>query len=200
MCSNGWKTTSSYTFRPPHLVPGYTGYIPQQRYGYGDTFGCVTAQCFHSQRTEQLFNKTDQVARKYFASGTPKSFPTTHSNNPESVLANRKQDREKLLANQKYSRTIEGTREEQLNNYLQSCQKHREHYADQSGTVQRVNLFILPKLTHNYKPPGKRPISRNEVMPPNNPKFVYNHHAHHHDNRRASVRDRGIRDQFFENR
>jgi len=91
----------------------YTGYIPQQRYGYGDTFGTITTELFHKHRDCQL-----QKTKTHSAAGK-NAFPTVYSNNPASVLGNRKRCRERWLANQKYSRTLEGTKEDEMNNFLQ---------------------------------------------------------------------------------
>lgn len=48
-------------------------------------------------------------------------FPTVFSNDPKLVLAHRKRSRERWLASQKYQLKEEGTKEGQLEGFLQVC-------------------------------------------------------------------------------
>lgn len=197
--SQGWETTNSYTYRPANITPKYTGYIPEQRYQFGDTFGNTNQLLLYKRPTSTVV-QTD----RYNLYKHSKDF----ARNPKLAFAH-KISREKWLAAQRYKRTDEGTPEKDMENFLQNCQKHREHYQDLTGRRKRVDEFILPKLTMAIpKTNDTYDIldlkKQHEKVQEFNPVAVSDYIRRCNDQKqtkfRGTCRQRAIRDQVFENR
>ncbi|XP_020620813.1 UPF0573 protein C2orf70 homolog B-like [Orbicella faveolata] len=146
-----FNTTNQTTSQDPKHMPGYAGYCPQAKFWhYGDTFGNTTAKCFQEKRTAKL---NSSVMRQPGTSGDGRTeFPTVYSNNPNLVLAARTRTRERWRNAKKYSLFNEHERGRELKKFDQLAQSHRDHYMDRSGTVQRVEHFVIsrkegPKIT-----------------------------------------------------
>ena len=62
--------------------------------------------------------------------------------------------------------------------FTQDCQQHRNQYIDQTGTVRRVELFVLPKLTADIRS-NKKFINRYIFFIS---KFLLTYSRDHHQN------------------
>ncbi|XP_067947460.1 ciliary microtubule inner protein 2C-like [Watersipora subatra] len=131
-------TTHNSAYVPPALMPGYRGHVPSLKYDYGETYGHETRKYFQDYRSACL-NKSSYPLSK------GGDFPTNYSHDPSLVISNRSRTRDRFLAqpqyqliNQHYDRTRE------LTSFNMGCQKHREHYNDKSGTIERSKTFMVP--------------------------------------------------------
>ncbi|XP_057289689.1 protein FAM166C B-like [Hydractinia symbiolongicarpus] len=109
--SQDWITTHAYTYRTSDIPPGYTGYMPQQRFSYGDTYGNTTAAHFQARRNHVLLSGAMQTAKESEPSLV--KFPTVYSNDPSLVLAERKRSRERWMAALRYELS-----EKEMENFL----------------------------------------------------------------------------------
>ncbi|XP_073418001.1 ciliary microtubule inner protein 2C [Dendrobates tinctorius] len=131
-------THNNATYIPPALMPGYRGHVPTAAFTYGDTYGNTTAQCFQDFRSAAL--STSQSP--YYKGG---QFPTCFSNDPALVIGNRSRGWDRFLHSPTWSRfNVDHDRTRELDQFMKSAQRHRDHYKDQTGTVHQVPHFILP--------------------------------------------------------
>ncbi|KAK3602601.1 hypothetical protein CHS0354_034328 [Potamilus streckersoni] len=131
-------TTHNATFIPPRFMPGYRGHCPTTKYDYGETYGNNTAKYFQDYRNEVLNQSSDPYARGG-------DFPTFYTHKPESVLSSRSRKLDRWLTAPKHSLSnVDFDRKEELYSFDRLAQRHREFYQDKSGTVKRVDQFLLP--------------------------------------------------------
>jgi len=131
-------TTNNATFIPPRLMPGYRGHCPTTKYDYGETYGNATAKYFQDYRSDVLNASADP----YCKGG---DFPTYYTHKPETVISNRCGNRDRWLHAPKYSLSnIDYDRKEELISFDKLAQRQRENYVDKSGTIKKVNYFMLP--------------------------------------------------------
>lgn len=136
-------TTHNATFIPPRFMPGYRGHCPTTKYDYGETYGNATSKYFQDYRSEVLYASHDPLSRGG-------EFPTYYTHKPESVISSRGRTRDRWLAAPKYSLgNVDFDRKEELYAFDHLGQKHRDHYADKSGTKTRVDHFLLPQSAEN---------------------------------------------------
>ncbi|PVD22811.1 hypothetical protein C0Q70_16067 [Pomacea canaliculata] len=192
-------TTNNATYYPPRFMPGYRGYCPTVKFDYGETYGNATAKYFQDYRNSVL----NSSATNYSPGG---SFPTYYTHSPDLVISNRSRNHDRWLLAPKYELSnMDHDRTEQLRSLHSLSQKHREFYKDKSGTLKSVDYFKIPlsaeahiqgkdvfiimstKYTDGINLPhldhitrGKRPISQ-----------LFPH---------PSIRDRAMRDAYFEKR
>lgn len=131
-------TTHNATYTPPRFMPGYRGHVPTMKFDYGETYGNHTAKYFQDYRSKAL----DTSKTNYCKGGY---FPTYYSYNPDLAVEARTRKWDRWLSEPRYSLTTydHDKREQQIKfDKLAKC--HREHYSDKSGSVQRVDYFMLP--------------------------------------------------------
>ncbi|XP_073529004.1 ciliary microtubule inner protein 2C isoform X2 [Phyllobates terribilis] len=122
--------------RPPK--ERYRGHVPTEAFTYGDTYGNTTARCFQDFRSAAL--STGQSP--YYRGG---QFPTSFSNDPALVIANRSRGWDRFLHSPTWSRfNVDHDRAQELELFMKSAQQHRDHYRDKTGTVHQVPHFTLP--------------------------------------------------------
>ena len=93
------------------LRPGYTGYLTQKWLSnlcMSRTYGDATTTSFQKRWHTLLSSSTLKADKEALPPLT--KFPTTNSNEPNLVLANRKRTRERYMAGKRYQLFSEGTR------------------------------------------------------------------------------------------
>uniref|UniRef100_UPI00398F2E12 ciliary microtubule inner protein 2C isoform X1 n=1 Tax=Pristiophorus japonicus TaxID=55135 RepID=UPI00398F2E12 len=131
-------TNYNATYIPPALMPGYRGYVPTINFTYGDTYGNATRKYFQDFRLSAL----NSSQSPYSKGG---QFPTIYSNDPSLVIADRAHNRDRWLYAPQWSRyDVDFDRNEELKTFGKLAQQHRESYKDTTGTIPRVDHFVLP--------------------------------------------------------
>jgi len=183
-------TTHNATFIPPRFMPGYKGHIPTMQFDYGETYGNATAKYFQDYRCDTLAASSSNYARGGY-------FPSFYTHAPDMVISARTRGQDRWMAAPRYSLSnVDHDRKEELVRFDKAAQAHRDHYNDKSGTVHRVDHFVLPKQqTHepltaslvktscsngDQSEPGRRQPVRRSFQPV------------------SSQRDRAMRDVYFE--
>ncbi|XP_066272144.1 ciliary microtubule inner protein 2C-like isoform X1 [Branchiostoma lanceolatum] len=194
-------TTHNATYTPPALMPGYKGHCPTIMFRYGDTYGNTTKKWFQDFRSVTLNNSQTQ-----YSNGG--SFPTSLANDPALVLGNRSRTRDRWLAAPRvrlYNVHHDG--KEWYNNFDKVSQEHREYYKDKTGTSKRVTYFHLPtKAEDSFRklPPIFYTTGGTRTTDIDLPaiKTVGSRKRAELDRfaDKSSVRDRAMRDVFFERR
>lgn len=197
------QTSHQATYIPPRLMPGYKGHCPGLKFDYGETYGNATAKQFQDYRSETL-----NTSKSIYANGG--QFPTVYTHNPDLVISARDRTRERHRIEPKYSLTNQNyDRKEELLKFDKLAQEHREHYKDRTGTMQRVDEFLIPKsAAEMYKldtkleevekvdtrgaTAAKRDVNRPVARRPQPPATS--------NSRESTVRDRAMRDVHFESR
>ncbi|XP_048763151.1 protein FAM166C A-like [Ostrea edulis] len=192
-------TTNNATFIPPRFMPGYRGHCPTTKYDYGETYGNATAKYFQDYRSEVLSASADPYCRGG-------DFPTYYTHKPETVISNRTRTRDRWLHTPKYSLTnIDFDRKEELKSFDKLAQKHRDVYVDKSGTLKKVNYFMIPTKAEDQ-------IKRNVpfmILSTRHTDDINLPHLDHvarrpplirHFTTLSSQRDREMRDVYFEKR
>lgn len=119
-------------------MPGYRGHVPTMKFDYGETYGNHTVKYFQDFRSTTL----DSSKSNYCKGGY---FPTYYSYNPDIALSARSRKWDRWLQTPQYSLSnVDHDRKEDLIKFDKRSKAHREHYNDKSGTVQRVDYFMLP--------------------------------------------------------
>ncbi|CAH3025922.1 unnamed protein product [Porites evermanni] len=208
-------TTNLTTYQDPNHMPGYAGYCPRAKFVYhGDTFGNTTAKCFQDRRKTKL--STSITHDPGITADGQHRFPTVYSNTPDLVLSARARTRERWRNAKKYSLFNEHQRGREVQEFDKLSQNHRNHYMDRTGTVQRVERFVMPRkepivargtnsaensslLRKDFK--IKCPISG--IFVSEEDKDFRSHHNHPFKMSPPSTctwRDRALRDIYFEKR
>ena len=131
-------TTNQSTYIPPHLMPGYRGYVPTIKFSYGDTYGNETAKYFQDYRSDAL-----RTSKTMYNKGG--NFPTQFSHNPDLVINNRTRGRDAYLYEPKYEHyNTDYNRESEIKGFYNSAQAHRDHYRDSTSEVHPVGYFQTP--------------------------------------------------------
>ncbi|XP_078256255.1 ciliary microtubule inner protein 2C [Rhinoraja longicauda] len=131
-------TNYNATYIPPALMPGYRGFVPTIHFTYGDTYGNSTRKYFQDFRMAAL----NSSQSPYSKGG---QFPTFYSNDPSLVIENRMNNRNRWLYAPRWSRhDVDFDREEALKTFDKLAQQHRENYKDKTGTIPRIDHFVLP--------------------------------------------------------
>ncbi|XP_033123631.1 protein FAM166C A-like isoform X2 [Anneissia japonica] len=132
-------TTNQATYIPPKLMPGYKGHCPTLKYDYGETYSNATAKYFQDYRS-----KTLNTSKTNYSSGG--QFPTVYTHNPDLVIPNRERTRERWRSAPTYSlNNVQHDRQDELQSFDKLAQQHRDYYKDRTGTVPRVDEFLIPK-------------------------------------------------------
>ncbi|XP_048453364.1 protein FAM166C A isoform X1 [Rhincodon typus] len=130
-------TNYNATYIPPALMPGYRGYVPTINFTYGDTYGNATKKYFQDFRLSAL-----NTSQSPYSKGG--QFPTVYSNDPTLVIADRSHNRNRWLYAPKWSRyDVDFDRNEELKKFDKLAQQHRENYKDKTGTIRRVDHFVM---------------------------------------------------------
>lgn len=139
-----YGTTNLITYQNPNHMPGYAGYCPKAKFWhYGDTFGNTTAKCFQDRRSAKL--NTSVMNNPGISSDGQHKFPTVYCNLPDLVLSARVRTRERWLNAKKCALFNEHERGREVQEFDKLAQRHRDHYMDRSGTLQRVERFVVPR-------------------------------------------------------
>ncbi|XP_031574147.1 protein FAM166C B-like [Actinia tenebrosa] len=120
----------------------YAGFRPQYKWRYGDTFGNDTAKYFQQKRSLTLTSYTAKDSGMGW--DTKVQLPSVYSNVPDLVLGARARDGNRMLAPIKYTLLNHHDRDEDIRDFLKKVQDHRCQYVDSSGTLPRVDYFVLP--------------------------------------------------------
>ncbi|XP_070555278.1 ciliary microtubule inner protein 2C-like [Ptychodera flava] len=191
-------TTHNATYIPPRLMPGYKGHCPTTKFDYGETYGHATAKYFQDYRSATLNNSKSNYS-------TGGQFPTIYSHNPDLVMSARDRTRERYRTAPKYQLSnLQYDREEDLSKFDTLAQQHREHYKDRTGTMQRVDYFMLPvKAEEQFKKQSAYLIQLSQSLDsahrPNVPIGIQRRLLGKYLPK-SSVRDRAMRDVHFERR
>jgi hypothetical protein len=95
------------------FICSYRGHVPTVNYQYGGTYGQATEKYFQDYRSEILSTSKSLYARGGY-------FPSSYSNNPESVINHRKISRDRYLFNPKYQlNNTDFDRTQQINRFYQ---------------------------------------------------------------------------------
>ncbi|GCB65665.1 ciliary microtubule inner protein 2C [Scyliorhinus torazame] len=130
-------TNYNATYIPPALMPGYRGYIPTINFTYGNTYGNTTRKYFQDFRLSAL-----NTSQSPYSKGG--QFPTIYSNDPSLVIADRSHNRNRWLDAPQWSRyDLDFDRNEELKKFDKLAQQHRVNYKDKTGTVRRVDHFVM---------------------------------------------------------
>ncbi|XP_041043370.1 protein FAM166C A [Carcharodon carcharias] len=130
-------TNYNATYIPPALMPGYRGFVPTVNFTYGDTYGNTTRKYFQDFRLSAL----NSSQSPYSKGG---QFPTIYSNDPSLVIADRSHNRNRWLYAPQWSRNdVDFDRNEELKKFDKLAQQHRENYKDKTGTIPRVDHFVI---------------------------------------------------------
>ncbi|XP_077991169.1 ciliary microtubule inner protein 2C-like [Glandiceps talaboti] len=191
-------TTHNATYIPPRLMPGYKGHCPTTKFDYGESYGHATAKYFQDYRSETLNNSVSNYSRGG-------GFPTIYSHNPDMVMSARDRTRERYRTAPKYQLSnIQHDRMDDLEKFDTSSQQHREHYKDRTGTLQRVDYFMLPKKAEEQFAKHAYLLRLTDVLDakhrPNVPLNIQRHFLTTKFIPKSSVRDRAMRDVYFEKR
>uniref|UniRef100_H3BEG8 Ciliary microtubule inner protein 2C n=2 Tax=Latimeria chalumnae TaxID=7897 RepID=H3BEG8_LATCH len=130
-------THNNATYILPALMPGYLGHTPTAYFRCGETYGNATQKSFQDFRSAVL-----NSSQNPYKEG---QFPTLYSNDPSLVIANRARNRDRWMHTCNWSRYNEDfNRMGELKQFSKVAQKHRDYYADKTGTLQKMNYFVLP--------------------------------------------------------
>ncbi|KAI4547275.1 hypothetical protein MG293_003830 [Ovis ammon polii] len=178
-------TEFNAAYVPPGLMPGYKGHVPGVASSFGSSYGATTLKYFQDQRNAALGRSSTIFSRGGH-------FPTIFSPNPTQVLRDRALTRDRWLHTPSYTRfNLDSSRWAELLHFYQGgerhekaspgemaklmgsdsevlwnrtmAQRHREHYQDKTGLVQRVPYFVLP-----VRESDRHPIPTD--LPPLSPK------------------------------
>ena len=164
-------TTYNATYSAPSMLPGYGGHVPTVNHQYGETFGHATQKYFNDYRNEVLNSSKSLYSRGGY-------FPTSVSNNPELSINHRRRERDRDLFNPKYElNNYHYDRTKTLNDFYQGSQRHRDFYADRTGSRYPVKDFVLPvsndKMNESFLPYTSMMLRhKSEVNIPYNRNFI----------------------------
>jgi len=196
------QTTHQATYIPPRLMPGYKGHCPTMKFDYGETYGNATAKCFQDYRSTTLDN-----SKTNYSNGG--QFPTVYTHNPDQVIGARDRTRERWRTTPDYSLSnVNHDRKEEVNKFDQLAQEHREHYKDRTGTLGRVNEFLIPRtaqeMYHQDSALIDEHVDMREKASTNTSRNIPVHRMSMPPirtySKSSTVRDRAMRDVFFEHR
>ncbi|XP_012693658.1 protein FAM166C [Clupea harengus] len=165
-------THNNATYIAPALMPGYGGHVPTITFMYGHTYGNTTSKCFQESR---------------FTSMTLSTATNVRGGNFQSTLSSEGHLTTVLPAR---------TRQQELQNFSQLTQRHRENYKDCTGACLPISYFQLPvKESEKYpqetialgplRPAEEETVRRYQTLPAGI---------------RTSTDNRVMRDVFFERR
>lgn len=195
------QTTHQATFIPPRHMPGYKGHCPTLKFDYGETYGNATAKHFQDYRSETL-----NQSKSPYANGG--QFPTVYSHNPDMVIGARDRTNERWRTAPNYAlSSVNHDRKDELDSFNQMAQQHREHYKDRTGTIQRVDEFLIPKKAEDMYSQDKptpeeelKLVTGAESTRMMNSSVLRGPEMHESLSRDSTVRDRAMRDVYFEKR
>ncbi|XP_033645381.1 protein FAM166C A-like [Asterias rubens] len=195
------QTTHQATYIPPRMMPGYKGHCPTAKFDYGETYGNATAKYFQDYRSETL----NQSKSSYAKGG---QFPTVYTHNPDLVIHARDRSREQWRTAPKYELTnVNHDRREEINKFDTLAQGHRQFYKDRTGTVPRVDDFLIPKSAEDmYRQDiksGEEQVSiasQAKMTKMLNKPVMRTPKTASSTSRSSTVRDRAMRDVVFESR
>jgi hypothetical protein len=129
---------NNITYQPGTLLPKYTGHVPETKFMYGETYGHASEKHFQNYRSSTLNSSKSLYARGGY-------FPSSYSNNPDSVIANRSLSRDRFLFTPKYElNNYNYDRTQELNKYYQQSQLFRQSYKHINEDNQVNGSFRVP--------------------------------------------------------
>ncbi|XP_074643137.1 ciliary microtubule inner protein 2C-like [Tubulanus polymorphus] len=191
-------TTHNATYIPPSLMPGYKGHCPTTKFDYGETYGHATAKYFQDYRSQALNSSKSPYERGG-------QFPTYYTHDPTLVISNRTRTRDRFLHAPSYELSnIHHDRNDEIKRFDKQAQSHRENYRDKSGFIPRVNHFVLPvPAEETFKKQALMLLSSNYIEDVHLPKIetaIRRLPINKQFSSYSSVRDRAMRDVYFEQR
>ncbi|KAI3387764.1 hypothetical protein SNEBB_002211 [Seison nebaliae] len=113
------KLTTTYeaTYQPQSLIPGYTGHIPNSKFGVAKTFGNYSIKYFEGKRFDEL-GTSNAVFTKQF-------LPTRYTSQPDLAWNRRDHDRQQRLHAVTF---IQQPREKEIENEYLLSQAYRNQY------------------------------------------------------------------------
>lgn len=220
-------TTHKATFVANKFSPGYSGFLPDLRHQYGETYGRATTRHFYTERARALNlaprHQSEKVnykptIRRHSEPGIPPCLNQTNyeilnsSNHPINTNQNQVVNMKNLYAKNAHLFTSKhGTgsqttrpsfnkrRAYELDDLMSKCQDHRKAYKDISGCTANVKYFVVPK----YFGQENRVSSYTNIC--DNLHGISNHVQKDRLSRlrwtyRSSNRERAMRDLHFEKR
>ncbi|XP_072170397.1 ciliary microtubule inner protein 2C-like [Diadema setosum] len=196
------QTTHQATYIPPRLMPGYKGHCPTMKFDYGETYGNATAKYFQDYRSATL-----NTSKTNYANGG--QFPTVYTHNPDQVIGARDRTRERWRTEPRYQLSnVNHDRKEEVSKFDKLAQEHREHYKDRTGTIPRVNEFLIPRSAQEmYHQTGPSMDEHMDMREEASMATTRNAHINRQAippiktfSRSSTVRDRAMRDVYFEHR
>jgi len=125
------------------------------------------------------------------------------------VIGARDRTRERWRTTPDYSLSnVNHDRKEEVNKFDQLAQEHREHYKDRTGTLGRVNEFLIPRtaqeMYHQDSALIDEHVDMREKASTNTSRNIPVHRMSMPPirtySKSSTVRDRAMRDVFFEHR
>ena len=205
-------TTHKATYIPPHLSPGYSGFLPALRHQYGETYGRATTRNFYTDRARQVMliepHKSENhpytpIIKRRSPPGQPPCLNKSYTS--DDCTFTPVTNREKFGRNSVIlAKSLNRDRVESLDKMMNDCMEHRRSYKDITGLTPRVKFFVIPTEFGN-RCMGQRRTSyesaqmssaaqynnRSRTMPVTNRSMTMY---------RSSNRERAMRDLHFEHR
>lgn len=129
---------NNLTYQPGTLLPKYTGHVPETKFMYGETYGHASERHFQNYRSATLNSSKSLYARGGY-------FPSSYSNNPDSVIVHRSLARDRFLFTPKYELSnYNFDRTQELNKFYQHSQQFRESYKHINEDIKANNTFRIP--------------------------------------------------------
>jgi len=218
-------TTHKATYIPPHLSPGYGGFLPALRHQYGETYGRATTRNFYTERARQVMlipphmsenaEKPQRVPtfecpypgipriKRHSPPGQPPCLNKSYVSDDVYFTPEPKTERfgrnSTVLA-----RSLNRDKVAKLDNMMRDCSEHRKAYQDITGLTPRVKFFVIP-TEFGGRCLGRRNTKHESVMVSSASGFRSrsNKNDSLQINKRlyqSSNRERAMRDLHFEHR
>ena len=219
-------TTHKATYIPPHLSPGYGGFLPALRHQYGETYGRTTTRNFYTERARQvmlipphLSENIEKPKRKPIIECPYPDIPNIRRHSPpgqppclnksyvsDDIYFTQTPKNERFGRNSTVlARSLNRNKVAKLDNMMRDCGEHRKAYQDITGLTPRVKFFVIPK-EFGGRCLGARNTQKESEMVSSAGGFRSK--SHKNDNvgmslsqyYQSSNRERAMRDLHFEHR
>jgi len=132
------NTTYRADYVPPALMPKYGGECQTVHYGIGSTYGGATKKYFEDYRNEVLTR--NRKPEFYYG-----KIPTPYNPLPDVAYAERIKNLPRLIQTPNYQLSrADKARMNEISDFHELASKHKIYYKDRTGTIPRVNYFVVP--------------------------------------------------------